>query len=640
MNLSIASPSIEDKPPENVPLVVLDVSELIRIFVILKTNFEILNSVLVLSALANGLTTFGRSRNSPIHRNSYIDSASYSYTSSHNYNSDNYNSDTYNSVEKEWNSLPAIYFFKINSQKALVVENPETDYIIPHWTMLSLERNFVFPTIQNYKCFPENRATQLEFVKGNPILRQFPEEFLKNTAIGSLKWSNADLTKISPETFRHAYALKSLYLSGNELTELPSNVFTGMPALQHVDLSNNRIETIADDAFNKDETNPFDAFPDDCKAEYVNPQQAISAHLYIQVLKLRNNRLTHLKEGWFKALPELNKLDLGQNQLQAIYSSIHFPSNANLDTLHLDYNNITDLTKMQFKIRLNILNLAHNPVNDPKVVFADASYTNVQNINAERCIVQTNCNNLDVSNNSLTSIEADDPNAEYQLEIINLNHNLLTSLRNLSVFNQLMTLWATNNRLEHFDAVTFEALPNLQTLHLSNNRLKDVQFSVTIRHLRSFNVDGNELTTIDTNIGRVVPELKTIQLHDNNWECQYLTTALLLIHADGIQVVNGTLGKKQYDSSVRGVGCFYGAPKKSSINEPTVDYAVIEREIRQEARDLINHRLDKLQVVIQELIRKVTEKQTNAINEKIDEYNSLKNPERNMIVKNEEEEDE
>lgn len=182
-------------------------------------------------------------------------------------------------------------------------------------------------------------------------------------------------------------------------------------------------------------------------------------------LNLSQNYLTQIHENIFDHIPNLNELDVSQNQLYLIDDAI-------------------ELTK------LTILNVSHNKLYKFATTISDTATENAATLVTQLQVLDLSCNKFNLSRNivlyNLNNLHTLDLSCN---QLTDIDRNLffnLTYLTNLDIsYNQINRLTSdtftyvthlellnfSNNNISFIDNDTFVMLPNLQFLDVSNNQL-------------------------------------------------------------------------------------------------------------------------------------------------------------------------
>ena len=147
----------------------------------------------------------------------------------------------------------------------------------------------------------------------------------------------------------------------------------------------------------------------------------------------------------------------------------------NITELHLNENEISDLTPLNELYNLKKLSLKINSINNFN--FFDKLHNLIE---------------LDLSNNSLTDIYFLDKLSK--LSKLYLSYNQITDISFLNNLTNLTHLNLTNNQVEY--AYVSDNLKNLKILSLSNNRIKDVYIPKELTKLHEIYLGNNQITDI------------------------------------------------------------------------------------------------------------------------------------------------
>nr|CAB3230396.1 chondroadherin-like protein [Phallusia mammillata] len=243
-------------------------------------------------------------------------------------------------------------------------------------------------------------------LKGNRIRWLRIGDFTGFSDVVNLLLNGNEITGIEPGTFGSLKRVKLLNLRTNNLTSLDSGMFDGMPkTLKTLYLHENQISTIESGVFR-----PL-------------------AKAAVQILTLKMNKLTEIRDGDFEGLQKLKNLILDDNLIQSI-SGNAFNTLRNIRKLSLENNK---LVSFPTEVKLPFLST------------------------------------LSLANNKLTSLANDVFSGMGRLSHINLSSNALTSI----------------------SESTFANLPKLHTLDLSSNRLVSLHDLRNGREFTNLLLGGN-----------------------------------------------------------------------------------------------------------------------------------------------------
>lgn len=303
---------------------------------------------------------------------------------------------------------------------------------------------------------------------------------------------NKNIKVITPEHFENADNLRTLNLSHNAIERIEENTFRSAPKLESIDLSFNHVEFMADNAFH---------------------------HQNFAAIYLQGNQLTVVNWHQFVTLGfdaassvsvQLTAFDISNNPL--VVSSHSFPVEAK--EFYAKNTGIQNVTVF------------------PKTTILSAENNQISTINLENSDQVFNLTILDLSNNSLTSIV--ELSKLHKLEDVNLSHNQIETLHG-SIFapmNRLRKISFSHNKLNTRNFGYALNTVALEYLDVSYNNLKTFQLKGFFQHLKELHVEGNNLTFFDKHIQQVAPNLHRIGINENSWTCDYLTSFLRIFQKE------------------------------------------------------------------------------------------------------------
>jgi Leucine-rich repeat (LRR) protein len=366
-----------------------------------------------------------------------------------------------------------------------------------------------------------------------------PNELAPFSTINKLFLSKIHIEEIQSGAFKGLTMLKELYLDGNELTRVLKGVFNSLQKLEVLDLSYNRIYQIEEGTL-------------------------LGASSLVK-LDLRDNKISEFDEDMLEKL-KLEYLDLSRNPLEKL-SVEHL---SNLTTLSLQQTNLSHFEGLNPAVE--VLKLSGNHVsqlnlsNFSSIYFLDLSRNDITRVvSCQKCdsangLVLTQSDilkSLNISVNSIATIENDAFNNLTSLMVLDLSRNNITSL-NPAVFKNLMDLHYLNlshNSIKEFQYGTFNHLKRLETLDISNNQLTDLhQYTFTyLRRLSHLKFDNNQITSFDgDNLGDYHFNLRNVSLNGNPWKCEDLAKINDALNAHVVRITEGsTFDKENY----RGIPC-------------------------------------------------------------------------------------
>ncbi|XP_043273538.1 protein toll-like [Venturia canescens] len=225
-----------------------------------------------------------------------------------------------------------------------------------------------------------------------------PERFFANfMKLGTIELKKIGLTILPENLFQATVNLQNLNLERNFLSTLPSNIFQDNSHILTLDLSFNEISYLPDGIF----SNLRDIVRLDLSRNHI---ATISGNLFsglssLQELNMERNNMTDIDLEAFISLQKLKIARFSYNSLtlKSLWGVLGSPfkSSTELEELHLDYNNISDIFDdwMLTMNSLRLLNLSHNSfqiITDGDLQFfspfvqVDLSYNKIRHINLDK----------------------------------------------------------------------------------------------------------------------------------------------------------------------------------------------------------------------------------------------------------------
>lgn len=395
----------------------------------------------------------------------------------------------------------------------------------------------LWTTIQNGEKRDVRQHSNLIITKSSrPIFP--PYIFFNFFQAEKFEMTHQSINSVAVTDFERANSLKYLNLSHNAIDIIVPFTFANAKHLEIIDLSYNAIISAIGEIFTSNN---------------------------LHELYLDHNNLQYVEFLWLN-FDALQVLTLNDNQIITIDQT---PS-----AFPMKYGSKHFLTKFS---------VANNPmaVDTANKILMHADTIDISNINAKTCTISLNVQTFTARNNRIDNVRGISAVGNYSLIKLDVSHNLITTMANIVQFHRLKYLNVSHNALETLLRNDLHKLKHLVWLDLSNNRLKKIDFgflrsthaldlldlsynklfffrlNVITISLEELHVEGNNLTMIDTNLRRMAPKLKRIGLNDNDWKCNYLMMAVMLLQFDGIvPVVNGTDDEMEYSDNVKGIGCY------------------------------------------------------------------------------------
>ncbi|XP_067240580.1 toll-like receptor 5 [Chanodichthys erythropterus] len=314
-----------------------------------------------------------------------------------------------------------------------------------------------------------------------------PDKFtfkgLEESAIMIFDLSNSSIFALSSSVFSYLSDLEQITLAESQINKIEKSAFWGMTNLLKLNLSKNFLGSIDSSTFlNLEKLEVLDLSYNHIWMLGYKSFQGLPNLLN---LNLRGNDLKHVH--LFAAIPNLEKLYLGDNKISSVYYLDKISKY--LTTLDLEFNKLSSMSDLYAILQefpqieeiflggnelINCPNDAHKVLSQ-KVQILDLAFAGLEVIWSEgRC--------LNVFNNL------------QQLEKLSLNHNLLRSL----------------------PKDIFKDLNSLNFLDLSFNSLKYLPNGIFPESLRVLYLEYNSIYSLDPNL---FSTLSYLSLKKNDFRC-------------------------------------------------------------------------------------------------------------------------
>ncbi|XP_050100546.1 uncharacterized protein LOC126581124 [Anopheles aquasalis] len=134
---------------------------------------------------------------------------------------------------------------------------------------------------------------------------------------------------------------------------------------------------------------------------------------------------------------------------------------------------------------------------------------------------------LEVGNffNNIVSVVETDPAQSYNIRYLDLSHNSLEDLRNLSVLMNLQTLKLEGNEIVEIKPETFAKMNNLSVLSVGYNRIKKIDLKMLPKSLTTLSLIRNSLTEIDF-ASVSFPAMREVNLESNRLKALDVTSVM------------------------------------------------------------------------------------------------------------------
>ncbi|XP_050388839.2 insulin-like growth factor-binding protein complex acid labile subunit [Patella vulgata] len=225
-------------------------------------------------------------------------------------------------------------------------------------------------------------------------------------------------------------------------------------------------------------------------------------------LNLNRNRLMKLNSATFHGLSRLKELDLGSNNIRSIESGA-FSEFTILQQLYLHQNKLDNVSSDMFLglDNLHLLDLSDNVIS----VIGDASFRHFKKLWK-----------LKLNNNQLREIKLESFAGLSSVRELDLSYNHFTSVGFLSTLTfreTISAIYLSHNLLKHIPVNLISTIRRLETLDLSHNYIssvsRDAFFGLS---LLTLNLSSNAFTKIDRGMFSQTRKIMNLDLSFNHIE--------------------------------------------------------------------------------------------------------------------------
>ncbi|NWX13809.1 LRC32 protein, partial [Aegotheles bennettii] len=230
----------------------------------------------------------------------------------------------------------------------------------------------------------------------------------------------------------------------------------------------------------------------------------------VKYLELSNNFIQNLSSSYMPGFGQLEHLDVGSNQLEAVsdrtLAQLPRLRSLLLGSNHLDRNYQANGRALHLLRNIEVLDLSANNLESHVAGWYISNLTGLRVLDLSRNQMSQlpagifwstpRLCQLDLSNNYIMEIEEGAFEALEELEVVNLALNSLHCISGFSL-TQLRVLNLSHNALELFSSEEEGAEPYLlQVLDLSHNRLLDFPELPKAHHLTHLNLSNNLIASL------------------------------------------------------------------------------------------------------------------------------------------------
>ncbi|XP_026476085.1 toll-like receptor 7 [Ctenocephalides felis] len=396
-------------------------------------------------------------------------------------------------------------------------------------------------------------------------------------------WGANKNLNISQESFQGLNELQSLNLAGNNINLLQQNTLCPLKSLQTLNLTDNRIKSANELGFSAgaercsggEELVTLDLSYN--RLANIGDFCQISKLRRLQQLHLQHNNITDVSSESLIGLTSLRILNLSFNKLESLPNLLLFNSRE-IREIHLQNNLLFELPKGLFYRleQLLVLDLSSNQLSSHHI--DENIFTGLI-----RLIV------LNLSNNALTRIDSKTFKDLFFLQILDLKNNSIGYVDEnafLPLYN-LHTLNLAENRLHQIDNNLFNGLFVLSKLTLNNNLINSIDINAfkNCSDLKQLDLSSNQITRIPKAI-QDLQMLKSLDLGENLIEN---------VENDSFKNLNQLTGLRLIDNRIGNLSkpMFQNLPNLQVLNLAKNKIQQIDRDTFDGNQNLEAIRLDK-----------------------------------------------
>lgn len=343
----------------------------------------------------------------------------------------------------------------------------------------------ILSTVQVFPTQIPTRFTNLEQIHlWNAGMRLFNSRLVNCNWLRSINLSFNQISSIPERIFQICGLLRELDLSYNTINRIHIDAFAGLTYLEKLTLTGNRISTLTPQI--------FAPMPNIVTLELeANKLQQFNSAILNQLLILRHLNLagnqlsTWDMNGMERNHDRIERIELAGNHFTTIYVR-GFQRFPNLESLSLG-SNIANFPHLENIFRLRKLNLSNNPM----VELHAENFRNIMSLEE-----------LTIENNNITTVNFTLMGNDLyltQLRVLRLGGNRISNLHDDN-FNmlRLTVLDLSNNQITRLNANDLRPIRQLRELNLDDNQISRIErgffndvTTKTLRLTNNFCFNGN-----------------------------------------------------------------------------------------------------------------------------------------------------
>ncbi|CAK1553075.1 unnamed protein product [Leptosia nina] len=398
--------------------------------------------------------------------------------------------------------------------------------------------NFNLGDLVKYLDVSNNRLIQFPTLASMPILNilnvsnnalidaKLSAE-LRFPALEELDVSHNRIEDIRMSDMEFPFAnLKKLNISYNNVVSLRDALFSELNELQYLDLSHNSLISL--------NAVTFEGLKNIIHLNLGhNKLQEINSSLFrfakMQYVYLNNNEIHSIKFNDFNTMTHLRELDLSYNLISSIESNA-FQNMLEVTSINLKHNMLSMLdtnifinTKLLQGIDLSsnqIVSLSEGTFNGKNISIFDIRQNNLQGALMKGTFEGLyGVPELDISYQTLTSLEDYAFKGLQSLEVLLLNNNLIKNIsqKSFKSLESLTRLDISNNEITVLD-FDMSDLVRLNFLSIKNNRIKSISLTFFARTaaLDFLDISNNNITKIEPHSLAGLNQLQNFVFYNNS----------------------------------------------------------------------------------------------------------------------------